>query len=136
MFSATVFAQLKKSRRAGRPARLVAFGDPDYSAFASTGRAAASARQRGLDLRPLPEKRREVPMLEALYPDAAQVYVGAEATEERVKEGVKLGSLIHCACHGLADESSPLDSSLALRLPGDGKPARDNGSRPGRSSSR
>jgi CHAT domain-containing protein len=36
-------------------------------------------------------------------------------------------TLLHFACHGLADEASPLDSALALTLPGDWEPGRENG---------
>jgi len=34
---------------------------------------------------------------------------------------------VHFACHGLADERSPLESSLALSLPGGARAGRENG---------
>jgi CHAT domain-containing protein len=126
-----VFAELKKGRRPERPSRLIAFGDPDYSAVSSTSQRAASplraAQQRGLALGPLPAARKEVEALDTLYAGASQVYLGREATEERAKTVARQGSLIHFACHGLADESSPLESSLALALPSEWRPGRDNG---------
>jgi CHAT domain-containing protein/Tfp pilus assembly protein PilF len=127
--SVTVFAELKKGRRADRVAQVVAFGDPDYSAVttADTGTATTvrSAVERGLDLRPLPASRAEVEGLGQLY--GAQVYVGAQATEEKAKSVGKDASLVHFACHGLADEKSPLDSSLALSLPVGPHVGRENG---------
>jgi CHAT domain-containing protein/Tfp pilus assembly protein PilF len=130
--SVTVFAELKKARRGERTAQVIAFGDPDYSAVSGVGAdskappsAVRSAVERGLDLRPLPASRAEVEGLGRLY--GAQVYVGAQATEEKAKAVGKGASLIHFACHGLADEKSPLDSSLALSLPGGTHAGRENG---------
>ena len=65
--------------------------------------------------------------MEALYSGAAQVYLGSQATEEKAKALGEQGSLIHFACHGLADEASPLDSSLALTVPARWQSGRDNG---------
>lgn len=130
--SATVFAELKGRRREGVPQRLIAFADPDYSALAGGREAAApaelrSAQQHGLALRPLPGARREAETIAALHPGAAQVYLGADATEEKAKTMAREGTLLHFACHGLADESSPLDSALALALPASWQEGRDNG---------
>jgi CHAT domain-containing protein/Tfp pilus assembly protein PilF len=131
--SATVFAELKRSRRPATTARLVAFGDPDYSATAARepARQAApelrSAQARGLDLRALPASRREVDALRRLFPDKARVYLGREATEERAKAEGREATLLHFACHGLADEISPLDSSLVLSVPPEWSPGRPNG---------
>jgi CHAT domain-containing protein/Tfp pilus assembly protein PilF len=129
--SATVFAELKKARRPAKAARVVAFGDPDYSAVMAPARRSAPelrfARHRGLELRPLPSSRREVDDLRRLFPEGSRVYVGGEATEDRAKSDVREASLLHFACHGLADESSPLDSALALTMPADWKPGQPNG---------
>ena len=129
--SATVFAELKKGRGSRRTEGVVAFGDPDYSAAPAAAGAQPeaanlrSARERGLDLRPLPASRGEAEELGRLY--GARVYVGSGATEEMAKAVGTGASLIHFACHGLADEASPLDSSLALSLPRRGQAARENG---------
>jgi len=131
--SATVFAQQKQRRRGDREARLVAFGDPDYSAAGPANRAKdsapalRSASERGLELRPLPASRVEVRGLEALYPGASRIYVGSDATEERAKAIGTQASLIHFATHALADEMSPLDSTLALSLPAGPRAGGDNG---------
>ena len=89
--SATVFAELKKRGPGRRDARLVAFGDPDYSAAAPVSASATTtamrvARERGLDLLPLPASRAEVLGLQAVYPKASRLFVGRDATEER-REG-------------------------------------------------
>ena len=130
--SATVFAELKKRGPGRREARLVAFGDPDYSAAAPAGTAGASApamrvaRERGLELLPLPASRAEVLGLEAVFPKASRLFVGRDATEENAKATGTEPSLIHFATHGLADETSPLESTIALTLPGPGA-AGENG---------
>jgi CHAT domain-containing protein/Tfp pilus assembly protein PilF len=131
--SATVFAELTKNPRAERSARLVAFGDPDYSAVSRIASASEPsstvrrARERGLELRALPASRKEVAGLARHYPASSRTYLGSDATEERAKTIGAEASLLHFACHGLAEETSPLDSSLALSLPGQWRPGRDNG---------
>jgi CHAT domain-containing protein/Tfp pilus assembly protein PilF len=130
--SVTVSAELAKRRRPGRPATMVAFGDPDYSGLAAAPSrpvppGVSSARERGLALSALPAARQEVEALERLFPTGSRTYVGAEATEERAKSVGPGVSLVHFACHGLADERTPLDSSLALAVPRDWQPGRDNG---------
>jgi len=126
--SATVFAEIAKARRPKRPARLFALGDPDYG---STGAAAASRagalRERGLELSPLPGSRREVQAIERLFPAGSRVLVGAEASEDQVRRIGRDPSLLHFACHALADAASPLDSSLVLALPAEWKPGQANG---------
>jgi CHAT domain-containing protein len=131
--SATVFAELKKDRRERAAARLLAFADPDYSAMASSSQAAASpaelrsARAGGLELRPLPGARREAAAIAAAHAGASRVYLGADATEEKFKQLAGEGTLIHLACHGFADERSPLDSALALAIPERWEAGRENG---------
>jgi CHAT domain-containing protein/Tfp pilus assembly protein PilF len=131
--SATVFAELKKRRRPSRPVRLVAFGDPDYSAVPRRGSSFAEdvgarfALLRGVDLDALPSARREVETLRQLFPAGAQTFLGRDATEERAKSIGTDASIIHFACHAVANEASPLDSSLALSIPAAAGAGRDNG---------
>ena len=125
--SATVFASLRAERRPARPARLIAFGDPDYQAAAGAASLVRRLKERGLELVPLPASRREVETLRELYPQSSRVFLGAEASEERARAMGREASLVHFACHALADESSPLDSSLVLALPPSWKPGRPNG---------
>jgi CHAT domain-containing protein/Tfp pilus assembly protein PilF len=127
--SATTFAELAKGRRPGRAPRLLAFGDPDYTA--AQGSAAASLlprpREHGAELLPLPASRAEVAVVERLYRGSAQVFVGPEATEQRAKAADADVTVIHFATHGLVDEAAPLDSSLVLTLPRRWQPGDDNG---------
>lgn len=126
--SATVFAALRRERPPERRPRLVAFGDPDYrSASVEAGPLVRSLRERGLELLPLPGSRREVEMLRRLFPEGARVYVGADASEGRARHAGTEPSLLHFACHAMADEVSPLDSSLVLSLPDTWKPGQPNG---------
>jgi CHAT domain-containing protein/Tfp pilus assembly protein PilF len=126
--SATVFAALRRARPRERPARLLAFGDPDYQARdAGAAPLVRSLRDRGLEITPLPGSRREVETLRRLYPAEARVYVGSDAREERARRPEGEPSLLHFACHAMADEVSPLDSSLILSLPSSWKPGEPNG---------
>jgi CHAT domain-containing protein len=126
--SATVFAEVKKARRGQRPARLFALGDPDYGTTGGDAASrAASFRARGLELQPLPGSRREVETIERLFPEGSRVLLGAEASEDRARQAGRDPSLLHFACHALADAASPLDSSLVLSLPAEWKPGQANG---------
>jgi CHAT domain-containing protein len=125
--SATVFAEVRKSRTSKRAARLLAFGDPDYRTSQASSSPARSLRDRGLELVPLPGSRKEVEALRALYGAGSRVYLGAEASEERARQAGSEPSLVHFACHALADAASPLDSSLILSLPAEWKPGQPNG---------
>jgi tetratricopeptide (TPR) repeat protein len=100
-------------------------GDLNRAAPAAAPEILAAVR-RGLSLEPLPASLDEVEGLASLFPQN-RIFVGAEATEEHVKE-VALGArLLHFACHGLVDEKSPLDSALALTIPEHQEKGRDNG---------
>ncbi len=136
VLSATVYAELTKARpprRDPEKSPLVAFGDPVYppapgsrTANAPADPQVREAVRRGLSLEPLPSSAREVRSIAALYPQA-QVYLGREATEERAKAIGPESRLVHFACHGLLDEQFPLNSALALTLPGRKAEGRDNG---------
>jgi len=134
--SPTVYAELKRSRpdpgAPPRPVQLVAFGDPKYPRHAA-GDAAPSmdpevrrAVERGR-LDPLPATRAEVEAIAALYPGAATVYLGADATEERAKGVGREARYLHFACHAYLDERFPLNSGLVLALPGPASGRRENG---------
>jgi CHAT domain-containing protein/Tfp pilus assembly protein PilF len=137
--SATLFAELKRGRHtvaaaSGRPA-LVAFGDPHVPAWARSGgplagvadAAVRSTVERGLGLTPLPYARQEVREVARLFPGAARVYLGAEATEERAKAIGRDVRILHFATHSVIDERSPLDSAVVLALPERLVAGRDNG---------
>lgn len=111
VLSGTVYAglrRLRKARAQGRPP-LVAFGDPATH-----------------DLPRLPGSAEEVRRIAALYP-GAKIYLGAGATESLAKVAGRGSPVLHFACHGLLDESLPLNSSLALTPPVTPRAGEDNG---------
>lgn len=134
VLSATVYAELKKSRRQGpeaAPAALAAFGDPHYPPM-PPGRSSTvhpevrAAVGRGLSLTSLPSTRDEVRGIASLYPEA-RTFLGADATEERAKAIGKDVRYLHFACHGLLNERFPLNSALALAIPEHPQEGQDNG---------
>jgi CHAT domain-containing protein/tetratricopeptide (TPR) repeat protein len=136
--SATVYAEVRKRRWSADVApvmELVAFGDPDYSESGATTQIIAypdfAAIRQGR-LSPLPGTRAEVERVSALYTPNARVYLGRDATEERLKEiatrSVRPGlRYLHIASHGLLDDQFPLDSALALSTPATAVDSHDNG---------
>ncbi len=118
--SATVYAELKKSREQSRGGSLAAFGDPNYG-----GENGARPLRGGVSLEPLPGTRREVQQIATLYPSAATTYLGPQATERQAKSLGRDVRYIHFASHGIVDERFPLNSALALSTPESGDD--DNG---------
>jgi CHAT domain-containing protein len=133
--SATVYAELKKTRRPAAPGdfRLVAFGDPKYprlpkgEADELRNHELRSAVLRGEVFPALPETRAEVQNIAALFPGRVSTYLGDQAKEEKAKAVGKDARYVHFACHGVLNERFPLDSALALSLPKNPKPGEDNG---------
>jgi CHAT domain-containing protein/Tfp pilus assembly protein PilF len=127
--SATVLAELRQRPARPTATQVVAFGDPAYRPIpqgmetSGPGPAAVGV----LELTPLPATRAEVEHLGRLYPQSSRLWLGAEATEERVKGIDASVAIIHLACHGLTDERFPLDSALALAAPGPRSDSRENG---------
>lgn len=141
--SLTVYATLRAS--GGEPARktpaqLVAFGDPRYpsppsppsppKSAAASNPARGRAGLRSFNWTVLPYSRREVERIAVLYPEA-RLFLGEEATEERVKSVSRDARLLHFATHGYIDDRTPFDSALVLtipeELPADRVAARENG---------
>lgn len=133
--SVTVLGELRGRPRSSPPGphSLAAFGDPAYPG--SPGSSAMRAREpvlrsvlgRGLRLDALPATRDEVEGLRRLFPNRSRVYLGREATEERVKTLGGEEDLVHFACHGILDPRFPLESALVLTLPPEAETERDNG---------
>ncbi len=122
--SASLYAELR-AHRAPPPADwpLVAFGAPMFQGIPVTGSAVAlkdlgpvSPGRPGFELPELPATREEVERIAALF-QGGRVYVGAEVTEERVRELPPRVGLLHFATHVRLDERHPLDSALVLSAP-------------------
>ncbi len=141
VLSATVYAELRKSRRSapqdsGGDPLLAAFGDPHYALsrqFAAAGgerisdaRVRSARERRGLDWHRLSESRREVLEISELYRNV-RTYLGEGATEERVKALGGDARLVHFATHATLDDRFPLNSALVLTLPEGFPENRDNG---------
>jgi CHAT domain-containing protein/tetratricopeptide (TPR) repeat protein len=133
--SAAVYKEIKatRSKEPSAPTtELVAVGDPIYPAEVKTHPETAADPQvqavlrRGLKLKPLPATRREVEALSELFP-GARTLLGRDATEETIKSLAPQARRLHFACHGLLDERFPLNSALALSIPGYSGEGRDNG---------
>jgi CHAT domain-containing protein/Tfp pilus assembly protein PilF len=134
--SLTVYGALRASRRELSPrgdagaAQVVAFGDPHYPPQ-HPGDSAASQKSYLRSLTsfhwtPLPYTRRELERIAESYP-AAHLYLGDDATEERVKAVARGARVLHFATHGYLDDRNPLDSALVLTIPEQLSPGRDNG---------
>ena len=137
VLSATVYAELKKSRRLPEASsfgdtsiQLAAFGDPEYPGNADEGRSrdvyVRAVAERGFAFDRLPYTRREVEGITELYPTGdSRAFLDKEATEERVKSIGRDARILHIAAHGKVENERPLDSFVALTIPEDDD--RDNG---------
>lgn len=129
--SATVYAEQRRMATPWTgPPTLVAFGDPHYSADATSGSAIDSdvrgMLRLGYSLAPLPATRTEVQRLSRGFGPHATVLLGPQATEERAK-AVARTKYLHFATHGLLDARAPLNSALALTIPGERSAGKENG---------
>jgi len=121
VLSATLYEELRRGRRERRDAGpFVVFADPLYRpappGAGDSGKLPLARYRRGLT--PLPAARDEARALARLYGRDALVYTGALATEERAKRLPAAARALHFATHALLDVHSPLDSALALAVPG------------------
>jgi CHAT domain-containing protein len=115
--SASVLRQLRSESLAVASMDLLAVGDP---AFASTD---ALGTLRGATLARLPFTGAEVSSIASLFdPDATEVLLGEDATEERVRAALEAHRyrFVHFATHGLVDDDRPDFSALALAGSGPG----------------
>ena len=134
--SATVFSEVKNLRRnddePNPEVQIAAFGDPQYPGRSTVGvgyvdPVVRSASERcKLDFGALAHTRYEVEAVARNF-DNAQVYLGGRATEERVKALDRTVRIVHIAAHGCVDEFIPLNSFVALSIPGRYQEGRDNG---------
>lgn len=129
--SATVYAELKRSRPEGRlrNPRVVAFGDPWYGTEEPGGGGETRRLVSGAGAPPpLPASRDEAKTVTALFGASARALLGKEATEEAVRDLPRRTDYVHFACHGVLDEARPLSSGLLLSTPEPGSAGeRENG---------
>ncbi|MFN7929157.1 MAG: CHAT domain-containing tetratricopeptide repeat protein [Blastocatellia bacterium] len=103
--------KLQQTRQKVAP-KVLAFGNP---AFATTGQ---TAEQLKAGFTPLPSSAVEVQQLTKLYgPAQSKVYIGAAASEERVKAEAGSASILHLATHGVLNDANPLYSQIVLAQP-------------------
>ena len=66
-------------------------------------------------MQPLPESEREVQTLARLYGlDHSNIFIGADATEDKAKAEMGSFSILHFAAHGILDATNPLYSHIVL----------------------
>jgi CHAT domain-containing protein len=113
--SLTVLREATKRRRRdsdAASANLLALGNP---AIGQETIGHATLTLRGGKLDPLPEAEQEVKALGQLYSaERSKVYIGAEASEDRVKAEAGQARILHFATHGTLNNASPMYSYLAL----------------------
>jgi CHAT domain-containing protein len=114
--SLTVLREMAKRRKnrgaVSAPATLLALGNP-LLGQKTVNLAALALRDEKLD--PLPEAEQEVRELRRLYGGSrSKVYIGAWASEDRVKSEAGHARILHFATHGILNNASPMYSYLAL----------------------
>jgi CHAT domain-containing protein/tetratricopeptide (TPR) repeat protein len=113
----------KKSHPNGSPGTtLLAMGNPSIG-----GETSSSIKDAFMDakLGPLPQAEQQVASLRSLYGDrSSKVYVGADATEDRLKAEAAGGRILHLATHGIVNDASPMYSQIILAR---GKDSTDDG---------
>jgi CHAT domain-containing protein/predicted negative regulator of RcsB-dependent stress response len=121
--SLTVLREMTKPRRA-RPANkvsnatLLAFGNPDANQPAT----AHLKAMMGEPFASLPEAERQVKTLAALYgAEQSRIYLGADASEERVKAEAANFRILQFAAHAVLNDTNPLYSHVVLSRPTDSR---------------
>lgn len=142
VLSVTLYAEIQRNRlqdlgNAKRSAlNLVAFGDPQFAIGINEKepdsiadfRVRSAVRRGAVSFEPLHFSRREIEGIVALFPpERVQMFVGADATEERAKAVGKEARILHFATHARLDDQFPLDSALVLTMPQGFPSDRDNG---------
>lgn len=114
-------ARNRQAAGATRVATLLAMADPALGEKPGN-EARVNLAYRGEALAPLPEARREVAALEALYGhEQSAIYVGRDARESRFKSEAGRFRVLHLATHGILDDASPMYSNVLLATGADDK---------------
>jgi CHAT domain-containing protein len=106
--------KLRRKRQGNQQASetLFAVGNPTVEKE-TVERVKILHRDESLD--PLPEAETEVKSLGRLYGEArSRIYVGAQATEERVKAEAANFGIVHLATHAILNDGSPMYSQVVL----------------------
>ncbi len=113
--SLTVLREMIRSRERNNGVAtslaLLAMGNP------AIGKATSDRLQvafRDEKLEPLPDAETEVKTLGQLYGGKSEVYVGAQAREDRFKAEAGKAAILHLATHGFLSDSNPMYSHLVL----------------------
>jgi CHAT domain-containing protein/Tfp pilus assembly protein PilF len=119
--SLTVLREMAKLRRRKADDRetsttLLAMGNP---ALGKETVERVKLVHRDEELAPLPEAEKEVKTLAGLYGARSQVYVGAEAREDRVKAEAGRFRVLHLATHSILNNASPMYSQVVLARAGE-----------------
>lgn len=117
--SLTVLREMMRVRQNDQPASperqtatLLAMADP---VLGKETLARASSQYRGDKPGPLPDAQREALALRGLYGnDKSEVYIGAEAGEDRFKAEAGKFRVLHLATHGIFNDASPMYSHILL----------------------
>jgi CHAT domain-containing protein/Tfp pilus assembly protein PilF len=103
VISATVLNEIRGSRTMSRnQTGLAAFAAPVYSSDLPDS------------LPPLPASLGEVEDISLLFPGNARLFTGIDASERNAAGSMLTAKYVHFACHGKLNETTPLDSYLAL----------------------
>lgn len=96
--SLATFAEMRASaaRHRGSPRTLLAFGDPPASSGAV----------------PLPEASRQIESIAKLYGRRSRVFLGAAASESRLRAEIAGARVVQLATHGILNDRNPLYSHL------------------------
>lgn len=120
--SLTVLREMRRPRRT-RPdntvpvTTLLAFGNPDIDQPASAHLKATMSEP----FASLPEAERQVKTLAELYgARQSKIYLGAAATEDRVKAEAANFRILQFAAHAVLNDTNPLYSHVLLSRPADG----------------
>ncbi len=109
--SLTVLREMQAQRKQ-HGTGLLAFGNPAFNAE-TVERAGLAKRDE--KLLPLPEAETEVKALAQLHGSTSRVFIGADASEARLKtEAANAAGILHLATHGILNDAAPLYSHLAL----------------------
>jgi CHAT domain-containing protein/Tfp pilus assembly protein PilF len=107
--------QIKRRKNNPQVNTLLAFGNPSFGTTTAEKVAAVFMDEK---LLPLPEAERQVKVLQQIYGSKnSKIYIGPEASEERLKQEAPDYQILHLATHGIVNNASPMYSHLVLSQP-------------------